>query len=128
MQGKGARAGHSHNVKKSKIRPVVRRQYNITTKQNKTKQNSKITKYKKCSNGNKRGQRTTWRQQNTAAPTHAHTFSQNSLRNGLDIAEGSLAGASGDQSQRLVDAAKRGNIDGLRGGGENNGGTIMAGQ
>jgi hypothetical protein len=29
----------------------------------------------------------------------AHTFTQNSLRNGLDVAEGSLAGASGDQSQ-----------------------------
>ena len=51
---------------------------------------------------------------------------QNSLRNGLDVAEGSLAGASGDQSQGLVDAAKRGNIDGLRGGGEDNGGRIMA--
>ncbi len=37
----------------------------------------------------------------------------NSLGDGLDVAERSLASANGDQRQRLVDAAKRRHIDGL---------------
>lgn len=39
-------------------------------------------------------------------------FSQ-ALGNALDIAEGGLAGTDGEESDGLVDAAKRGHIDGL---------------
>jgi hypothetical protein len=55
----------------------------------------------------------------THANGHAHTQAHDpntpidSLSNGLDVAEGSLACADGDQSQRLVDAAERGNINSL---------------
>ena len=51
--------------------------------------------------------------QKSIATQKMQTAPHNSLGDGLDVAERSFASTSGDQRQRLVDTAKRRNIDGL---------------
>jgi hypothetical protein len=46
--------------------------------------------------------------------TKMQSLIPHSLGDGLDVAEGSLAGTGGDQSQRLVHAAKRRNVNSLQ--------------